>query len=163
MLTTFSTMTINLRATLFMILSVAITACNNQPQKPAVIPGEQSRQLIDEHFRYLNDHDLKNIVAQYSDKARITTTDYDGESFGPPGADKVFYQLFYVSPDAKYLVDKVINTDSTVVVEYDVLGLHEKPGSTIRYDERNCSIFRLKDNKITAEATYSNSRLYHNK
>jgi hypothetical protein len=156
-------MTIILRSILVVVLTSAITACSHQPEKPAVSRGEQSRQLIDEHFRYLNDHDLKNIVAQYADKAKIITTDWDGESYGPPGADQVFHQLFYVSPDAKYLVDKMINTDSTIVVEYDVVGLHEKAGSPIRYDLHNCSIFRIKDNKIAAESTYSNSRLYHNR
>jgi ketosteroid isomerase-like protein len=156
-------MNFTFRPIVFILMSVAVAACTNQPQKPAVISGERSRQLVDEHFRYLNDHDLKSIVAQYADKARITTTGFDGESFGPRGADQVFHQLFYISPDAKYLVDKVINTDSTIVVEYDVVGLRDKAGNPIRYDQRSCSIFRIKDNKIASESTYSNSRLYHNK
>lgn len=156
-------MTITLRPILFIILVTAITACNNKPETPAVSPTEQSKQLIDEHFRYLNDHDLKSLIGQYADKAKITTNDWDGESYGPPGADQIFHQLFYVSPDAKYLVDNMINTDSTVVVEYDVVGLKEKVNSPIRYDLHNCSIFKIKNNKIVAEATYSNSRLYHNR
>ncbi|MBD1384575.1 nuclear transport factor 2 family protein [Mucilaginibacter rigui] len=156
-------MTITLRRILFIILATAIAACNNQPEKPAVSQTEQSKQLIDEHFRYLNDHDLKSLIGQYADKAKITTSDWDGESYGPPGADQIFHQLFYVSPDAKYLVDNMINTDSTVVVEYDVVGLKEKVNSPIRYDLRNCSIFKIKNNKIVAEATYSNARLYHNR
>lgn len=156
-------MTITLRPILFIILAAVITACNNKPEKPAVNQAEASKQLIDEHFRYLNDHDLKSLVAQYADKAKITTSDWDGESYGPPGADQIFHQLFYVSPDAKYLVDNMINTDSTVVVEYDIVGLKEKVNSPIRYDLHNCSIFKIKNNKIIAEATYSNSRLYHNR
>jgi ketosteroid isomerase-like protein len=156
-------MTITLRPILFIILATLIAACNSKPEKPPVSPTEQSKQLIDEHFRYLNDHDLKSLVAQYADKAKITTSDWDGESYGPQGADQIFHQLFYVSPDAKYLVGNVINIDSTVVVEYDVVGLKEKAGSPIRYDLHNCSIFRIKDNKIAAEATYSNSKFYHSK
>lgn len=156
-------MTITLRPILFVLLAAAFAACNNKPEKPVVNQAELSKQIIDEHFRYLNDHDLKSLVEQYADKAKITTTDWDGEAFGPRGADQLFHQLFYVSPDAKYLVDDMINTDSTVVVEYDVVGLKEKAGSPIRYDIRNCSVFKLKDNKIIAESTYSNSRLYHNK
>ncbi|MFA6247917.1 MAG: nuclear transport factor 2 family protein [Mucilaginibacter sp.] len=156
-------MTITLRPILFIILATAIAACNNQPEKPDVSQTEQSKQLIDEHFRYLNDHDLKSLIGQYADKAKITTSDWDGESYGPPGADQIFHQLFYVSSDAKYLVDNMINNDSTVVVEYDVVGLKEKANSPIRYDLHNCSIFKIKNNKIIAEATYSNSRLYHNR
>jgi hypothetical protein len=144
-------------------LQLLFAACNNKPETPAISQTDASKQLIDEHFRYLNDHDLKSLIGQYADKAKIITTDWDGESFGPQGADQIFHQLFYVSPDAKYLVDNIINTDSTVVVEYDVVGLKEKAGSPVRYDIRNCSVFKIKKNKITAEATYSNSRLYHNR
>jgi hypothetical protein len=49
------------------------------------------------------------------------------------------------------------------VVEYDVIGLKDKPESTVRYDTRNCSIFYIRDNKISSEATYANTRLYHSK
>jgi hypothetical protein len=156
-------MTITIRPILFVTLAATIAACNNKPETPAINQTEVYKQVIDEHFRYLNDHDLKSLIGQYADKAKITTTDWDGESFGPQGADQIFHQLFYVSPDAKYLVDNVINTDSTVVVEYDVVGLKEKTGSPVRYDIRNCSVFKIKNNKIATEATYSNSRLYHNR
>jgi hypothetical protein len=157
-------MTITLRPIVFgLFAAMLFAACNNKPETPAISQTDASKQLIDEHFRYLNDHDLKSLIGQYTDKAKIITTDWDGESFGPQGADQIFHQLFYVSPDAKYLVDNIINTDSTVVVEYDVVGLKEKAGSPVRYDIRNCSVFKIKKNKITAEATYSNSRLYHNR
>jgi len=157
-------MTITLRPiVLGLFAAMLFAACNNKPEIPAISQTDASKQLINEHFRYLNDHDLKSLIDQYADKAKIITTDWDGESFGPQGADQIFHQLFYVSPDAKYLVDNMINTDSTVVVEYDVVGLKEKAGSPVRYDIRNCSVFKIKNNKITAEATYSNSRLYHNR
>jgi hypothetical protein len=156
-------MTIALRPILFIVLVTSIAACNNQPEKTTISQTERSKQLIDEHFRYLNDHDLKSLTAQYANKAKITTSDWDGESYGPQGADQIFHQLFYVSPDAKYLVGDVINNDSTVVVEYDIVGLKEKADSPIRYDLHNCSIFKIKNNMITTEATYSNPRFYHNK
>jgi hypothetical protein len=37
------------------------------------------------------------------------------------GADQMFHQSFMYRPMPRYLVDKTINTDSTVVVEYDVV------------------------------------------
>ncbi|MES2266066.1 MAG: nuclear transport factor 2 family protein [Bacteroidota bacterium] len=156
-------MTIALRPILFIVLATAFSACQNKPETPVVNQTELSKQIIDEHFRYLNDKDLKSLVAQYDDKAKITTTDWDGETTGQKGADEIFHQAFYVSPDAKYLVDNMINTDSTVVVEYDVVGLKEKAGSHVRYDLRNASIFKIKKGKIIGEATYSNPRLYHNR
>jgi D-serine dehydratase len=153
-----------LRSTSFVLFAaMAFTACSQQPEKPVVDKKAQSETLIQEHFRYLNDHDLKSLVSQYAPKANITSSDWKGMVSGPEGADQIFHLEFYVSPDAKYLVDKVINTDSTVVVEYDVIGLKDKTNGGVRYDLRKCSIFRIDDkNKISGEATYANAMAYHN-
>ena len=157
-------MIFNYRSALKGLLVLALFAsCNNEAPETNVDPVETSKQLITEHFLLLNAHELKALVAQYDAKAKISTTDWDGESFGQSGADQVFHQAFLVSPDAKYLVDNMIANDSMVVVEYDVVGLKEKDNSSIRYDVRNCSIFKIKNNKIASEATYSNTRLYHNR
>jgi hypothetical protein len=152
------------RSVLFFVLSAfTLSACNQQPDKPVVDKKAQSETLIQEHFRYLNDHDLKAIVGQYAPKANITSSDWKGMATGPTGADQIFHLEFFVSPDAKYLVDKVINTDSTVVVEYDVIGLRDKANGGVRYDLRKCSIFRVNDkNQIGSEATYANTMAYHN-
>jgi hypothetical protein len=140
-----------------------LVSCDNNKIDIKLDPTIAAKQVINEHFQLLNTHDLKGLVAQYENKARITTSDWDGVSFGPQGADQLFHQLFYVSPDAKYLVDNMISNDSTVVVEYDVVGLKEKYNSPIRYDLRYCSIYKIHNNQISSEATYSNTRLYHNK
>ncbi|AMR33160.1 hypothetical protein A0256_17925 [Mucilaginibacter sp. PAMC 26640] len=142
--------------------SLFIISCNQQPEKPVIDKKEQAHSLIQEHFRYLNDHDLKSVVSQYAKKASITSSDWKGTANGPEGADEIFHLEFYVSPDAKYLVDKTINTDSTVVVEYDVIGLKDKANGGVRFDVRKCSIFRLNDkNQIASEATYINTLAYH--
>jgi hypothetical protein len=140
-----------------------LISCDNNKIDTKLDPSITAKQLITEHFQLLNAHDLKGLTAQYENKARITTRDWDGVSFGSQGADQLFHQLFYVSPDAKYLVDNMIANDSTVVVEYDVVGLKEKYNSSIRYDLRYCSIYKIHNNQISSEATYSNTRLYHNK
>lgn len=152
-----------LRATVFMAALCLIAACTSQPDKPVNDHKTQSETLIQEHFRLLNDHDLKGIVGQYAKKANITTSDWKGMATGPEGADQIFHLEFFLSPDAKYLVDKTINTDSTVVVEYDVIGLKDKANGGVRYDVRKCSVFRIDTlNKISSEATYVNAMAYHN-
>jgi hypothetical protein len=140
-----------------------LVSCDNNKINTKPDPTIAAKQVINEHFHLLNAHNLKGLVAQYENKARIITSDWDGVSFGPQGADQLFHQLFYISPDAKYLVDNMIANDSTVVVEYDVVGLKEKYNSSIRYDLRYCSIYKIHNNQIGSEATYSNTRLYHNK
>lgn len=157
-------MHITSRYALLAVCAVAVlAACNQQPEKPVVDRKAQSALLIQEHFRYLNDHDLKSLVSQYGPKANITSSDWKGTANGPTGADEIFHLEFYVSPDAKYLVDKTINTDSTVVVEYDVIGLKDKDNGNVRYDVRKASIFRIDDkNQISSEATYVNKMAYHN-
>lgn len=157
-------MYINIRTILSAtFLSLLITSCTQQPEKPAIDKKEQAQALIQEHFRYLNDHDLKSIVSQYAKNANILSSDWKGIATGPQGADQIFHTEFYISPDAKYLVDKTINTDSTVVVEYDVIGLKDKANGGVRIDVRKCSVFRINDkNQIAAEATYANALAYHN-
>jgi D-serine dehydratase len=153
-----------LRSALYLLFAAsAMAACTQQPDKPVVDKKAQSEALVQQHFRYLNDHDLKSLVSQYGPKANITSSDWKGMATGPSGADEIFHLEFYVSPDARYLVDKVINTDSTVVVEYDVIGLRAKANGGVRYDVRKCSIFRIDDkNQISSEATYANNMAYHN-
>jgi len=148
---------------IFSIVALMFTACSQQPDKPAVDKKAQAETLIQQHFRYMNDHDLKSLVSQYSKKANITSSEWKGMATGQTGADEIFHLEFYVSPDAKYLVDKTINNDSTVVVEYDVIGLKDKNNGGVRYDVRRCSIFRIDDkNQIGSEATYTNAMAYHN-
>jgi hypothetical protein len=146
------------------LLNLSIfSGCNSNMPGNKVNATEFSKEIITEHFRMLNEKDLKGLSIQYDNKVRIITTNWDGESIGPAGANQIFHQLFYVSPDAKYLVDNMIINDFTAVVEYDVIGLKEKFNSPVRYDLRNCSIFKIRNNRITSEATYSNSHLYYNK
>lgn len=94
-----------------------LISCDNNKIDTKLDPTLAAKKIINEHFQLLNEHNLKGLVAQYENKARITTSDWDGVSFGPQGADQLFHQLFYVSADAKYLVDNMIANDSTVVVE----------------------------------------------
>ncbi|TWR31581.1 nuclear transport factor 2 family protein [Mucilaginibacter pallidiroseus] len=143
--------------------ALALAACDTKKTEPAPSPAESNAKLIKEHFQLLNEHELKPLIAQYDTKAVIVTSDYPGELHGQPGADQVFHQTFYVSPDAKYLVGNTIINDTVAVVEYDVIGLREGHDSPIRYDVRNCSVFKIKDNKIISEATYVNSKLYNAK
>lgn len=142
--------------------ALLMVACSQRADKPAVDKKQQSETLIQEHFRYLNDHDLKAIVAQYSPKAAISAADHQGTAMGTTGADAVYHLEFYESPDAKYLVDKIVNADSTVIVEYDVVGLRDKAHGNIRYDVRKCSVFRIDSlNKISSENTYVNRAAYN--
>ena len=139
---------------------LGLLACDHQKTEPAS-QNAAALKLINAHFDLLNRHDLKGLVSQYTSHAEITSSDWDGILFGRTGADQLYHMAFYVSPDARYLVNRIINRDSIFVVEYDVIGLHQDPGSTVRHDVRNCSIFTVSHNLISGESIYSNGRLYH--
>ncbi|MBK0379186.1 nuclear transport factor 2-like protein [Mucilaginibacter segetis] len=123
---------------------------------------EQSEVLIAEHFKLLNDHNLKALTQQYATTASISSSEWNGIAIGPAGADQIFHLEFYKSPDAKYLVDNIINNDSTLVVQYDVVGLRDINNGNTRYDLRKCSVFKIDSNLIVNEATYANPLFYHN-
>jgi hypothetical protein len=143
-----------------LFIALVFTACD--PAKPADTKADfeqQAKALVDEHFKLLNEHELKSITAQYAPKATISSSDWKGIATGPSGADQIFHLEFYISPDARYLVDRTTIKDSTVVVEYDVIGLKNKANG-VRYDLRKCSIFKTDGQQITSEATYANPLYY---
>jgi len=152
------------RQAFFALTSIAIliTACKDKKAEEEKTAFEQrSRALIENHIQLLNAHDLKGISAQYSPKARISASEWKGVTTGVAGADQVFHLEFHLSPDAKYLVDNLIVKDSTVVVEYDVVGLKDATNG-IRYDVRRSGIFKTDGSRIISEATYTNPLYYHN-
>jgi len=143
-----------------LVIALLFAAC--EPAKPVDAKADfeqQVKALIDEHFKLINEHELKSITSQYAPKATISSSDWKGIATGPSGADQIFHLEFYVSPDAKYLVDRTTIKDSTVIVEYDVIGLKDKTNS-VRYDLRKCSIFKTDGKLITSESTYANPLYY---
>ncbi|TSD67097.1 hypothetical protein FFF34_006805 [Inquilinus sp. KBS0705] len=145
---------------LFIVLFCA--ACQSKKADTTTTDiATRSQALITEHFKLMNEHELKSLSAQYAPKARISTAEWKGVTTGPSGADQIFHLEFYVSPDAKYLVDNMIVKDSTVIVEYDVIGLKDKANG-VRFDLRKAGIFKTDGTLILSEATYANPLFYHN-
>ncbi|HVV54796.1 MAG TPA: nuclear transport factor 2 family protein [Mucilaginibacter sp.] len=126
---------------------------------------QSARNLIIEHFKLLNEHNLKDLAKEYSKNVFVVSPDC--RSLG--GAEPIirYYQLaFTYCKNTRFNVHEIIANDSVVVVKYDIMGekLTRPPTQTNFYPSgisvRECTVFKIKNNKIVDEDTYTNDSYY---
>lgn len=117
--------------------------------------------IIDDHFKAINDHDVKAVASTYAQDAQIFSPNWEGAKMGPDGATEVYGRYFKSTPDLAYRVMNVIHADNTIVVEYSFSGTLSNPEAGTpdymkgkKYATQGCAIFILKDNKIAKETDY---------
>lgn len=114
-----------------------------------------TKKLITDHFNYINTHNLHALRTQYDDRAVISSPVMEGYQNGPLGADEIFHFTFFKEPKTQYVVNTVSATDSSAVVQYEVRGIKRNdPNAYFIYT--GCSIFKIKNGKITSELIYNN-------
>jgi hypothetical protein len=116
---------------------------------------DTGRKVIDDHFKYMNQHNTDAIRTQYADSALVISYIMPGYKHGPLGADEIYHYMFFISPDEQYRVDDIMTNDSATIVQYDVMGYRSMTNLKSGYSFRNCTIFKIKGGKITSEITYS--------
>lgn len=121
----------------------------------------QSSNLIDEHFKALEAHDIKAIAKGYADDAQAYSPNWEGAKTGSAGITEVYTRYFSSTPDLAYKVTNVINASENIVVEYTVTGTLSNPESGTpdymkgkKYTLNYCSIFTIKNDKIIKETDY---------
>jgi len=117
--------------------------------------NEVNRKVIDDHFKYMNEHNLPAIKSQYADSAFLDSYIMPGYKRGPLGADEIYHFQFFQSPNEQYRVVDMIDNDTTTIVQYDVRGYLSTSIVRSGYSFRNCSIFKIRDGKIVSEITYT--------
>ena len=117
--------------------------------------------LIEDHYKALNAHDVKAVASEYAAEAQIFSPNWDGSKNGGEGAAEVYSRYFKSTPDLAYTVTNTINAGNTVVVEYTFSGTLSNPEAGTpdymkgkKYTTQGCAVFVLKDNKIVKETDY---------
>ena len=141
----------NMRSTLAIIFSACVLffSCNKKKDDTA-------QKVIDDHFKFMNQHNVDAIRGQYADSALIISYVMPGYKHGPLGADEIYQFMFFISPSEQYRIDEVMDMDSIIIVQYDVMGYKALNNFKSGYSYRDCAIFKVKDGKIAGEKTYSN-------
>jgi hypothetical protein len=137
--------------TVILLAILSFTSCNKK--------SDVNRKLIEDHFKYMNLHNLPAIKSQYADSASIQTYITPGEKIGRPGAEEVYHFLFFQFPNAQYRILDIMDNDTAAIVQYDVRGFVSVTMLKSGYGFRNCSIFRIKDGKIISEADYTGKQI----
>ncbi|MBS1501536.1 MAG: ester cyclase [Bacteroidetes bacterium] len=121
----------------------------------------QTSNVIDEHYKAINNHDVKTIAAEYAADAQAFSPNWQGAKVGPDGATDTFSRYFKSTPDLSYTVNNTINSGNSVVVEYIFTGTLSAPEAGTpgymknkKYTLQGCAVFVLKDNKIIKETNY---------
>lgn len=141
-------MTIKNNLAIIALAVMAFTACTQKKDN-------NNRKVIDDHFKFMNQHNIAALKAQYTDSAFLSSYVMPGYKRGPLGADEIYHFQFYQSPSEQYKIVDIMNNDSATIVQYDVMGYASLSVIRSGYSFRNCSIFKIKNGKITSEITYT--------
>jgi len=117
--------------------------------------------LIEEHYKAINAHDVKTVALGYAADAQIFSPNWEGAEKGIEGATGVYTRYFKSTPDLAYTVTNTVSTNDTVVVEYTFTGTLSNPENGTpdymkgkKYTLKGCAVFVLKNNKIAKETDY---------
>jgi steroid delta-isomerase-like uncharacterized protein len=121
----------------------------------------QTSNVIDEHYKAINNHDVKTIATEYTADAQAFSPNWEGAKVGPDGATDTFTRYFKSTPDLSYTVTNSVIGGNSVTVEYTFTGTLSSPEAGTpdymkgkKYTLQGCAIFVLKDNKIVKETNY---------
>src|SRR6202000_208075 len=121
----------------------------------------QSSDLITEHFKALNSHDIKILASEYADDAQIFSPNWEGAKVGPAGITEAYTRYYKTTPDLVYTITNTVKAGDNVIVEYSWSGTMAKPepGEPAymegkKYTLKSCVIFVIKNNKIVKETNY---------
>lgn len=117
--------------------------------------NDVNRRIVEDHFKYMNQHNLAAIKSQYADSASLYSYVMPGNKRGPLGADEIFHFQFFQSPNEQYKVVDIIDSDTATVVQYDVRGYLSLSIMRSGYGFRNCSVFKIRNGKIIDEVDYT--------
>jgi steroid delta-isomerase-like uncharacterized protein len=127
----------------------------------------QTTDLITEHFKLLNSHDIKGLADEYAIDAMIYSPNWEGAKIGPRGITEVYNRYYKTTPDLAYTVTNVIQSGDNIIVQYSWSGTMSKPENGEpayiegkKYQLQCCAIFVIKNNKIIKETNYFDQVAY---
>jgi steroid delta-isomerase-like uncharacterized protein len=127
----------------------------------------QTPDLISEHFRLLNSHDIKGLADEYAIDAMIYSPNWEGPKIGPTGVTELYSRYYKTTPDLTYTVTDIIKSGDNIIVQYSWGGTMSKPENGEptymagkKYILQGCVIFIIKNNKIIKETNYFDQVAY---
>jgi len=127
----------------------------------------QTADLISEHFKLLNSHDIKGLADEYAADAMIYSPNWEGAKIGPAGITEIYSRYYKTTPDLAYTVTEVIKSDNNIIVQFRWGGTMAKPEkgepeymAGKKYMLQCCTVFVIKNNKIIKETNYFDQVAY---
>lgn len=127
----------------------------------------QTTDLISEHFKLLNSHDIKGLANEYAIDAMIYSPNWEGPKVGPTGVTEIYGRYYKTTPDLAYSVTNTIKSGNNIIVQYSLGGTMARPENGEpsymegkKYTLECCAIFIIKNNKIIKETNYFDQVAY---
>lgn len=143
------------KATLMFLVSVALAACNQTPPSGAVPPPNNPNEaLVQQYFRYFNQHDWAKMAAMYTETAQFKDPSL-GAGIVPQTRTQIaqkYAELNAVFPDVRDSLVQVYPAGAQhVVVEFVSKGT-APDGSA--FELPICTIFTFENGLISRDFTY---------
>jgi len=85
----------------------------------------QTTDLIGEHFKLLNSHDIKGLANEYAIDAMIYSPNWEGPKIGPSGITEVYGRYYKTTPDLAYTITNTIK--SGIILSCNIPGVAQWP------------------------------------
>jgi steroid delta-isomerase-like uncharacterized protein len=117
-------------------------------------------QIVEEHVRHENRHDLAGIMATFSQDAQYEDAPWGERHLGRNSVERYYRELLAALPDLHIEVRDRHVTDDAVVLEVEISGTQAGPwrglpatGRPVRFPL--CAIYRFEPNgKLASETIY---------
>ncbi len=123
--------------------------------------GDPIADLVRAKFDAMNRHDPDAIALLYADSASVQSPNWQEAIRGPAEVRSVYGRYFKSSPDLKYTITRVVETNKSVVVEYTSEGTIEHNEQGVpdymrgkHYVLKNITRMDIAGGRIVDETTY---------
>lgn len=142
------------KLTLFLLGGCLFFSCKTSVDKSTSGNApEGNKAIVDTYFRYFNNHEWQKMADLYSEAPEMKDPSLGTSNITMTKADivKKYQELHKAIPDVQDRILSTYITGDNVIVEFVSSGT--VPDST-RFELPICTIFEIKNGKITKDLTY---------
>ena len=137
------------------IVMCSLLSCNNSPQKSLndMDNSTKNKAIIEQYFKHFNNHEWQKMADMYVEQPEMKDPAYGIKNLKMTKADivKKYTELHQMIPDVLDNVIKIYHSGDNVIVEFESSGT-APDGS--KFTLPICTIFEIKNGKITKDLTY---------
>ena len=143
-----------MKSKLIIVLLVTLTNCTNQNNNTMEEIEKKNREMVQTYFKHFNNHDWESMANMYTNPAMFKDPALGTETVQQTHEDIIakYSELNVIFSDIKDEVVQVYTSGKDHVI-VECISTGTAPDGTA-FMLPICTIFKIKDNKITHDFTY---------